>query len=247
MIGAGFRLGAQSPESQHAKHSARVGRLAGRRLAPVRNWQPSLGEEKLPGKIMSSKSLSAPGFRSAFRCSQRSGVSNRSPVLFARAPPTPFVSASPPWRKCCVNVWVFQTPETHNHKQTEGQAPTRIGVKVSQPSPQVRARMYGCFKPLRRASASDADAATTVYVFTVQSPRDSGPKRRQDALLLRLSRSGRSAAQNCVAALPNVLWQQSLDASPDVSLSVSLHRRRSLPASSTLHLLERTVPCCKVT
>ena len=118
---------------------------------------------------------------------------------------------------------------------------------MSQPPPQVRARMYGCFKPLRRASASDADAATTVYLFTVQSPKDSGPRRRQDALLLRLSRSGRSAAQNCVAALPNVLWQQSLDASPDVCLSVSLHRRRSLPAPSALHLLERTAPCGQVT
>ena len=49
MIGAGFRLGSQSPESKIANHSARVGRLAGRRMAPVRNWQPSLGEEKLPG------------------------------------------------------------------------------------------------------------------------------------------------------------------------------------------------------
>ena len=39
MIGAGFRLGSQSPESKIANHSARVGQLAGGRLAPVRrNW-----------------------------------------------------------------------------------------------------------------------------------------------------------------------------------------------------------------
>ena len=146
MIGAGFRLGSQSPESKLANHSARVGRLAGGRLAPVRrNWGPNRAwaRTNLPEKNMSSKSLSAPGFRSAFRCSQRLGASKRSPVLVARAPPTPFVSASPPWRKCCVNVWVFQTPETHKHKQDRRASPDKNrSESVATPAASTRTNVW---------------------------------------------------------------------------------------------------------
>ena len=203
MIGAGFPASASAPrvgvpEVSNPFDSCRPAcwETTGS-CAEELGAEPCLGEgkgtEQVERKIRSElRCLERLPVLAAFRCFETLAGACRS-----GPPPTPFASTSPQWRKCCVNVWVFQTPETHKHKQDRRQAPTRIGVTVSQPPPQVRARMYGCFKSFKRTSASDAGAATGVYVFTVLSPGDPGPSdskahysctfRGRGALLLRIA------------------------------------------------------------
>ena len=143
MIGAGFRHRFSESRVQTCKPFGSCRPACWETNGSCEELAAEPGRGEITRKELSSKSLSAPGFRSAFRCSQRSGVSKRSPVLVARAPPTPFVSASPPWRKCCVNVWVFQTPETHKHKQDRRASPDKNrSESVATPTASTRTNVW---------------------------------------------------------------------------------------------------------